>query len=146
LEWGLLETWGNISTDSNIPFKEVAWASLIGILAGIVISGIIQHKLLFKLAQKLKISSKYGDDSLYLHFLNSKEIDEIYVRDLKNKLTYHGIIESYSEQEKEKEIVLRNVTVYRYDDSTKLYDVPRLYLNFNQEEIKIESIIKKEKK
>lgn len=98
--------------------------------------------MLNKFSNKFKISTKYGDENLYSHFLNANEIDDIYLRDIKNNLVYHGVVSFFSEKENFKEIVLNDVSVYRYEDSEHLYDIERVYLSLKTDDLVIESPFK----
>ena len=64
--------------------------------------------------------------------------EEIYVRCPKTNLTYYGIINTYSETETVSELVLREVSVYSYDESELLYEVPTIYLALSKGEVIIE--------
>ncbi|MCJ7812471.1 hypothetical protein MUP95_04030, partial [bacterium] len=118
--------------DSKIPvsLNEVLYACIFGILLAFIFSVSIQNKWLNKFAKKIKISNKYGDEDLYMYFLNAKEIDWVWIRDEQNKYTYEGQVNTYSENEQNRELVLINVKVYPYDSKNSLYEVPILYLSF----------------
>jgi len=133
-----LQIWNTISDSKLIPYKEVIWGSIIGIILGFIGSYIDTYKLINKLAKKLKISYKYGDENLFSYFLNADETQVVYVRDKKNNLTYRGYVKVYSETETISEIVLSDVTVYRYEDSEELYEVDQIYLSFGKADIIIE--------
>jgi hypothetical protein len=137
----VIDTFKNISDSSAIPYGEVMWASIISIvIAGIVIK-LDTTKLLNNLARKLNLSNKYGEENLFSYFLNSSDIEWVYIRDLNNKLTYLGSVRSFSESTDFKEIVLENVTVYNYPESQELYDVKRIYLCLPKDRIIIEQAI-----
>lgn len=59
-----------------------------------------------KIGRRLRISNKYGDENLFSHFLNDRETEIAYVRDIKNNLSYHGYVDLYSETDSVSEIVL----------------------------------------
>lgn len=65
---------------------------------------------------------------MYSYFMNASNITEVYIRDKGKELTYHGVIDSFSETDDFKEIVLRDVHVYNYEDLSVLYDVDKLYI------------------
>jgi hypothetical protein len=58
----------------------------------------------------------------------------VYVRDKNKGLTYYGIVNAYSEDDKNKELVLRRVIVYDYATSAELYQLSHIYLKFQGEE------------
>jgi hypothetical protein len=133
-----LQIWSSISDSKLIPYKEVLWASLGGIILGFIASYLDTYKLINKLAKKLKISYKYGDENLFSYFLNADETQVVYVRDKKNNLSYRGYVKVYSETDTISEIVLSNVTVYRYEDSVELYEIDQVYLSFGKTDVIIE--------
>ena len=49
-------------------------------------------------------------------------------------------MDSFSENSDIQEIVLYDVTVYRYEDSEKLYFIPNIYLSKKSGNFRIESI------
>jgi len=87
------------------------------------------------------VSDKYGEENLYSYFLNSKDISEVYVRDIANNLTFYGFVDSFSENDQISEITLSKVTVYRYDDSSFLYEMPKVFLSRPKNAIFIEAPI-----
>jgi len=74
-----LEMWKSLVNDKVIPYTEVLYTSIISVFLGAFISLIEQKKWINKFAQWIKISSKYGDENIYTYFLNSEQIDDIYV-------------------------------------------------------------------
>ncbi|UOY06563.1 hypothetical protein L0P88_21900 [Muricauda sp. SCSIO 64092] len=129
--------WENLPT-KEIPFSAILKASLIAIFVGLASTAIDHYKLINRFGKWLRLTNKYGDENLYSYFLNAKDVEEIYVRDIENDLTYHGLIDSFSENEEIKELVLRDVVVYRYKNSEQLYEIDKLYLSKSKESLIIE--------
>ncbi|WP_136467324.1 hypothetical protein [Flagellimonas onchidii] len=138
MKYEKIETFAKLSNSNSIPYSEVIWASIISILLGFIISKIDHSKLINNLARKLNISNKYGDENLYSYFLNSPDINWVYLRDIENSLTYLGTVESFSETTEHKEIVLGQVTVYSYPKSKELYEIDRIYLVYPKDKLIIE--------
>ena len=139
--WNHLKIW-NIISDGNTNLKalEVFQATMLSIPVAYFASSIVNFKIFNKISQRLSISNKYGDENLFSFYLNAKEVDWVYVRDIENDLTYQGQVVSYSETDSIQEIVLSNVTVYSYKDSEEYYSVPSLYLCKNMGTFIIEAI------
>ncbi|WP_158850445.1 hypothetical protein [Algibacter sp. L1A34] len=133
-----LTIWSNLNDASLIPYKEVGFASIISIIIAFFVSMIENKKVINKIAGFLGVSEKYGDENLYSMFLSSKNVEFIYLRDIKNQLTYHGWVKSFSENDTISEIRLCDVAVYNYTDSEFLYEVEEVYLSLNKQEIIIE--------
>ena len=127
-----------IKKDNDVHLIEILFCLPLSLIIEYIISYIIQSKRIFKIAQALKVSNKFGDDSLYYHYLNRNNVDWVYIRDIKNGLTYLGQVDSWAEDENNKELSLRKVTVYNYSDSKELYKIDEVYLNFCNRDIIIE--------
>lgn len=133
-----LSIWTNLTNTKNIPYDEIAYGCLTSLFLGFFASAFVQFKVLNRTAQFLGITTKYGDENLYSYFLNSPITDEVYLRDLETGLTYHGLVESYSEDEKNKEIVLTKVTIFDSDSGDELYDLEKIYIGKSEENLIIE--------
>ena len=141
--WSHLNVWNSaISEKHKIVASEVVYAAILSLPTAFFASFLINYKVFNKFAQGLKVSSKYGDENLYSYYLNAKEIDWVYVRDIENNLTYQGRIESYAENDHMQEMVLYDVTVFRYQDSVQLYSVPTIYLTKEMGKFIVEAIPK----
>lgn len=134
----VIRTFSNISDSNIIPYSEIIYASIISIFLGFVITKVDDSKIINSIARRFKVSNKYGDENLYSYFLNSPDIEWVYVRDIENSLTYLGSVKAFSETQEFKEIVLIQVTVFNYPNSEELYDLERIYLCFPKDKVIIE--------
>lgn len=134
-----LSIW-SIIQDQKSPIKltEVVQATLISPIVSLAAAAIVNWKVLNKIAQWLAVSSKYGDENLFSFFLNSKEVEWVYVRDKGAGLTYFGAVISYSDCDRIQEIVMSEVIVYDYETSDELYKIASIYLTKNVGEFVIE--------
>jgi hypothetical protein len=140
-QWTHLNIWYAPVNEKPIIYpSEIIFASVLSFPISLAISYLINYKIFNKIAQKIKVSQKYGDENLFSYYLNAREIDWLYIRDIENNLTYQGRIVSYSENDKIQEIVLSEVTVYEYQASNFLYEVPTIYLAKELGKFIIESI------
>jgi hypothetical protein len=116
---------------ADIPAWEVVSAVFFAIPVALFASACVQHKWITRVGNRLRITRKFGDENLYTFFLNSTDVDWVYVRDKESDLTYQGRVQSFSENDQARiqELVLFDVTVYRFKDSAELYSVPALYLS-----------------
>jgi hypothetical protein len=139
--WRSLDVWANIVSDKpKIIAWELVFATVFSLPVALIVSWAINHKIFNKLAQALAVTTKYGDENLFSYYLNAKEVDWIYIRDIEHNLTYQGRIVSSSENERIQELVLSEVTVFRYEDSKELYSVPTMYLAKDAGKYVIEAI------
>jgi len=135
----LLYFWGAIAGKSTeISWSEILTTCVIAIPMGFIASWLIQYKALNRFANLIKVSSKYGEDNLFTHFLNLKEIIWVLVRDNKQGITYYGKVDYYSETDVMKEIVLSDVSVYRSEDWVHIRESPYIYLSFAPNDFIIE--------
>ena len=51
---------------------EIGASTFLSVLVGYFASFIVNYKILNKIGQKLKITTKYGDENLYSFYLNAK--------------------------------------------------------------------------
>jgi hypothetical protein len=116
------------SQQGDISFREVIWASIASPPIAALAILVSNKKYLTKIARRLGISNKYGDENLFTYYLNSNEIQYIYVRDPSVNQTYRGQVWQYSETDHIQEVVLADVTVYEYESSDELYKLRTIYL------------------
>ena len=128
VKWTHLGIWNSFVAGASIPPLEIIFATILSIPVSFWAAYIINRKILNWFARMLRVSTKYGDENLFSYYLSSPDVDWVYIRDLENNLTYQGRIASYSETDQMQEIVMYEVTVFRYNDSAELYSVPKIYL------------------
>ena len=124
-----LQLWDTLITGHNLNFTEVAWATTLSPAIALFATIFVNKKYLHRIAQRLGISNKYGDENLFSYFLNASDVDWVYVRDKTSGQSYRGSVRSFSETKELQEIVLTDVTVYNYADSDELYSLDSIYLS-----------------
>jgi hypothetical protein len=129
ISWTNLQIWNSALNGADIAAWEICVATLLSLPVAFFASWLIHFKFFNKIAHKLRVSNKFGEENLYSYYLNAQEIDWVYVRDIENNLTYQGRVVSHSENDNAQEIVLSEVSVFRYEDSEFLYNVPTIYLS-----------------
>ncbi len=141
VSWHHLKIWNSaLSGGTGIQAWEICVAVIFAVPVAFFASWSINYKLFNKIAQKIGVTTKYGDENLYSYYLNAEEIDWVYIRDPKNGFTYQGRVVSHSENDTVQELVLSEVSVYSYEDSTFLYQLPTIYLSREMGEFIIEAI------
>lgn len=127
--WTWLSIWQHaLEPNGSINASEIFGAAIVSLPVALASSYIINHKLFNKLAGLLRVSQKFGDENLFSYYLNSKDVDWIYVRDQEDDITYQGRIVSFSEGEHCQELVLTEVSVFQTTDSKLLYEIPSIYI------------------
>ncbi len=141
LEYETIHAFKDLNNSNIIPYNEIMLASLAATFIGLISVKISHHNLLNKYAFKLGISNKYGDENLYSNFLNENCLSWVYVKDIPNELVYLGSVQAFSESEDFKELVLNEVTVYRYfkdEEYKELYEIPKIYISLPKDKVIIE--------
>lgn len=141
-----LDIW-NIIQNEKFPLNlmEIAIATCIAPILAILVTNIVNKKILHKWTQDTGLSSKYGDENLFSYYLNQEDIEFICIRDKLSEMIYVGILSAFSENDMIQEITLLNVKVYEYNTSVKLYDLDSIYLSRPQGSLSIEIYPKSEK-
>ena len=108
-----LDIW-NIIQNEKFPLNlmEIAIATCIAPILAILVTNIVNKKILHKWAQDTGLSSKYGDENLFSYYLNQEDIEFICIRDKLSEMIYVGILSAFSENDMIQEITLLNVKVY----------------------------------
>ena len=129
--------WKNLQT-KEIHLTAVIKAIVVSLIIGFACAGLDNYKCINRVGKFFHLSTKYGDENLYSYFLTLPEVTEVFIHDIPNNITYFGVIDSYSETEKFKEIYLNNVKVYQYDTANFCYGVEKVYLSRPIDNIVIE--------
>jgi hypothetical protein len=122
-----------------VIFPEILMAAAIAAVGGVVTLYVENYKLFTRLVQLIRATKTYGDEDVWDFVFNSRSstVEFIHFRDFDQRVTYAGIVETFSESEKLREIVLADVAVYDFEGN-EMYRVPRLYLARERENIHIE--------
>ena len=112
----------------SLTVMDVLLSSLLSLVIGFAVAAASNHKLLFRVANRLKITKKFGDEDLYYDFMRDEQNSEIYISDLERNMTYHGYVTGYSQSKESKELELCDVDVYSYNKAKLSYSLKGLYL------------------
>ncbi|WP_425989901.1 hypothetical protein [Afipia sp. DC4300-2b1] len=120
-------------------FREIVLASLVAVICSILWLYVTNYKLVTRLLQKIGATKRYGDEDIWEFMFNSRraEVEYVHLRDFDKKLAYAGWVEAFSESEKQREIVLRDVNVFDFDGNL-IMETARVYLARKAENIDIE--------
>jgi len=119
--------------------REVLWGLGIGLVLAVLWIYAATYKLVTKALQVIKATKKYGDEDVWDFTFNSGKaaVEYIHFRDFANSFVYTGYVNTFSETDKLRELVLRNVIVYDFE-GVEQFKVPYLYLARPPESIHIE--------
>ncbi|MBM4056201.1 MAG: hypothetical protein FJ264_16335 [Planctomycetes bacterium] len=127
-----------IDKNATINFKEIVFVTILSIPIGFLFTFLLNYKVLFRVAHKLKISKKFGDLDVWSYIMNSKTPEWVVIRDIENDLMYEGWIEAFSDSTGVDELFLRDVKVYKNSTAEECYEIPGLYLPRKRENLIIE--------
>lgn len=124
----------------DLEVSEIFFSSLLSIILAIIGAAISNKKILFKIAERLKITKHYGDEDVWSNFLYEQKSDTYYfLRDHKLLLIYFAKISKFSDSGEDRELVLEDVSVYNNKkDCELLYTSDKLYISRNKDDISIE--------
>jgi diacylglycerol kinase len=124
---------------ASLNFREIVITTVFAIPVGLLLTFLINSRLLYKTANALKISDKIDDIGVWNHAFEAARNQWVIVRSNQDDLMYRGWVESFSDGLDSREILLRDVGVYRNSDADLLYSMPGLYIAFSKEDnLKIE--------
>lgn len=123
-----------------LPWHEIIISSFIGVALAVVAAYIYSNQLINRLGQRMKVSSRIGDDDLwnYFHHHLNPEIGWVFIRDHKLGLLYYGWVKVASESEQERELILIDVDVYDNATGKHLYKSKVIYLCRERYDLTIE--------
>lgn len=127
-----------IDKTADISWIEILVTAFIALFISCIITKLINKSWFHKTAQELKLTKKFGDLDVWSYLFNGKQDFYMIIRDIENNLTYQGYPQAFAKDHNEAEVLLINVMVYRYEDSTFLYKIDSMYYKFNSEKFSFE--------
>ena len=122
----------------TLSFSEIGFVCLTSFAQGLILSALDTYKIPHRLARALRITRRSGELDVWGFTFNSPNIQFATIRDLKNDLVYDGWIQSFADDAKNSELLLRDVAVFRNSDGNFLYSVGALYLCIEPKNVAIE--------
>lgn len=109
---------------------EIAWSIPLSFILSIMWLWVVRYRVLKKFIHLIGASRRYGDEDVWSYTLNSDQADVEYVhfRDLENGYVFSGWINTYSESEEHRELLLRDVIVYN-EEGDEISSPPYLYIS-----------------
>ena len=122
----------------KISFFEIIVTSFLSIPLAFFISWFLNKKKLFKMAQELNCTNKFGDIDVWSYIFNSDKSFYVIIRDHDHNLMYQGFATAFSKSHKNNELLLLNVSVFTNNDANHLYDIDMMYLTRDSSNLTIE--------
>lgn len=114
----------------NITPKEILIATIVSIVFSILIIYVINFNLMYKLAGKLRLSTKFGNNDVWLTLFNDKNTTWITLRPSDCGQYFVGEVEHFSDENNIRELTLVNVAIYSDDNGKYLYSQDKIYFSF----------------
>ncbi|MDP8240357.1 MAG: hypothetical protein P9X24_14805 [Candidatus Hatepunaea meridiana] len=131
-----------IAVVGEVDVKGVAYVTVfLSIPVGLALVYVINHKLIFRIAKRIRASQKIGDIDVWSYTFNSiKNTEWVVIRDFENDLMYTGWVAAFSETDArdKDELILKEVKVYKSSTSEFIYRTPGIYFAFERGKITIE--------
>lgn len=128
-----------LNQDSPIAYSEIIFVCALAIALALVYTWAVNKKLFFRLAHKVGITRKFADGDVWGFTFNSDDLDQwVTIRDHANDLMYSGWVNAFSDNSKDAEVLLRDVSVYKNSTGEPLYQIGCMYISRNRERITVE--------
>lgn len=128
-----------LNDHARIAWGEIALAACAATALAGALSAAANHKVFFRVANRLKITKKTGAHAIWMVMLDSPSTQWVMVRDLEHDLAYVGWVEAFSESSVPAEILLRRVYVFQASTMSRLYESDRVYISKPSEHLVVES-------
>jgi hypothetical protein len=119
--------------------ERILIAAAIGLFVAFGAAYFDEYKLIHKFARYSKATRRFGDEDVWDYLNRSPDIKWVYVRDHKHDLYYYGWIQAWSDPYKERELLLREVDVFKNSTAEHLYTTDVLYLSRARDDLTIEA-------
>lgn len=132
----------NVFDNAGVSYKDILFATLSSIALAYLLSYGYKFNVVNWVGQKIKATNKYGDEDVWHFFQNApdryKNDGWVIVRDHKHGLMYYGAVSVFSDSERDRELIISDVTVYDNDSGKKLYELDQIYICRNKDDLSIE--------
>ncbi len=118
---------------------EISWSLPLSLALSIGWLFFVKNRIFMKFLHYIGASLRYGDEDVWSFTLNSSQanVEYVHFRDLKNGHVFAGWVNTYSESEEFRELLLRDAIVYD-EEGNELSNPPLLYLSRPKDSIWIE--------
>jgi hypothetical protein len=121
--------------------RRIIYATIAGIFVAFGAAYADEYKLIHKFARFIRATKRFGDEDVWDYVNRSPDIKWVYVRDHQHDLYYYGWIQAWSDPYKERELLLREVDVFKTSTAEHLYTTDVLYLSRGRDDLTIEANI-----
>lgn len=123
---------------ARIAWGEITLSAVVALLLAVLVAAAVNHNVMHRLAERLRVSRRFGQADVWGYFLDSPQTNWIIVRDTQADLLYEGWVDAFSDTGADPQLLLSDVAVYQASTGTKLHDRKRVYLTPRKESVIIE--------
>lgn len=127
-----------LTESKPLSILEILLAIFVSIPLSLLVSLFISKRWFNRIGHAIGVTKKYGGDSVYYYAMEQEQVVWARARLFDQDIWYEGLIDSFSEDEDNKEIYLKSVVVYRISDSEKLYELESVYLSLSKNGVILE--------
>jgi hypothetical protein len=120
--------------------KDVIRAALLAPFLAISWSFAANRKYFLRFMQRVRITRKFGDESVWDFTMNmgTPAVEYVNIRDFDKRIVYAGFVMAFSEGKGNREILLDEAIVYDLASARELLRVPLLYLSLKPDALHVE--------
>jgi hypothetical protein len=124
-----------------VRWQDVLNSSLVSVILAVLASYSYRFNLINRIGKRLGATTRFGDEDVWDFFHHSPNVrgEWVTVRDHKLNLYYFGWVEAFSDSGKQRELLLREVSVYDNSTGECMYKTEALYLSRKQDDLTIEA-------
>ena len=118
--------------EQALNLSDILGACILSLPTGLIISWIINHHWLNRIAQFFRITRKHPNTDVWNQLMNQRgsDVEWVVIRDQDKDLMYRGWVAFFADSTDDfDEILLTGAEVYRNSTGIFLYNVPGLYLS-----------------
>lgn len=118
---------------------EILWSIPTAFILGVLWVYASTYKVRTRFLQTIGATKRYGDEDVWDFTLNSSSpvAEYVHVHDFSKELIFAGWVDTFSETEKLRELVLKDVKIMDFD-AYQIAEYPRLYISRDSNDLTIE--------
>ena len=119
--------------------QETGSATAVAFVLGVTWLYVRNHKFVPWLLLAIGATKRYGNEDVWDYTFNASDpsVEYVHLRDFERKIVFTGYVDAFSETDKVREILLRDVIAYDFSGNQVLV-APRMYIARPMDNIEIE--------
>ncbi|QMU57090.1 MAG: hypothetical protein GKR98_02055 [Boseongicola sp.] len=118
---------------------EILWSLPLAFICAVVWMYFQNYRIFMRLLHWIGATNRFGDQDVWSFTLNSEQphVEYVNIRNVELGFTYSGWVNSFSEHEEVREILLEDAYIYD-NNGSEVQRVPHLYLSMDRKNLWIE--------